>query len=109
MYKNKEKIYVGSTGRQFKTRFYEHTQSFTSEKKYNIKFIHKVKNDNIDWKKIINWEIIQCTNQKRPGRVCTLSNLERLENAFADNNKLLNLRSEFLGKCRHTKFYLNFN
>ena len=80
-----------------------------AKKKYKIKFIHKVKNDNIDWKKIINWEIIQCTNQKRPGRVCTLCNLKRLENAFADNNKLLNLRSEFLGKRRHTKFYLNFN
>ena len=27
-YRNKELIYIGSTGREFKKRFYEHMQSF---------------------------------------------------------------------------------
>ena len=70
------------------------------------RFIHKTKNDNIDWKKI-KWEIVHRTNQNRLGKICTLCNLERLEIAFADNKKLLNLRSELVGKCRHfIKFYL---
>ena len=33
LYKNKEKIYIGPTGWQFKSRFYKHTQSFRSEVK----------------------------------------------------------------------------
>ena len=110
-YKNKEKIYIGSTGRQLKSRYYEHTQSFRSEVKKESKrlsrFIHKVKNDNVDWKNIFKWEIIQRTNQKRPGNICSLCNLERLEIAFEDNNKLLNLRSELVGKRKFfSKFYL---
>ena len=111
MHKNKEKIYIGSTGRQFKARFYEHTQSLRSainKKSTRLKrFIHKIKNDNIDWKKIIKWEIIHSKNQNRQGKICTLCNSERLEIAFADNNKLFNLRSE--GKFRQlTRFYLKF-
>ena len=57
-------------------------------------------------KKIIKWEIIHLTNQNRPGKIFTLCNLERLDIAFADNNKRLNLRSELVGKCSHfTKFF----
>ena len=49
-YKNKNHIYIGSTGREFKSRYYEHVQSFRNEiKKENTKlsrFIHKIKNEN---------------------------------------------------------------
>ena len=55
MHKNKENIYIGSTGKQLKARFYKPTQSFRSaiKKECTIlnRFIHKIKNDNIDWKK----------------------------------------------------------
>ena len=44
---NNERIYIGSTGRQFKSRYYEHIQSFKNEvKKESTKlsrFIHKIK------------------------------------------------------------------
>ena len=57
MHNNKENIYIGSTGRQFKSRFYEHTQSFRNTKKKEStrlsKFIHKIENRNVDWSKII--------------------------------------------------------
>ena len=110
-HENNERIYIGSTGRQFKSRYYEHIQSFKSEVKKEStrlsRFIHKIKKNNIDWKDNIKWEIIQRTNQSKPGKICSLCNLERLEIAFADSNKLLNLRSELVGKCRHfSKFYL---
>ena len=111
MYNKKEHIYIGSTGRQFKNRFYEHTQSFNDVKKKEStrlsRFIHKIKNSNPDWRNMIKWEIVHRSNQNKPSKICTLCNLERLEIAFADKNKLLNLRSELVGKCRHfTKFYL---
>ena len=53
LYKNKEKIYIGPTGWQFKSRFYKHTQSFRSEVESTIlsRFIHKIKN--IDLNKTI--------------------------------------------------------
>ena len=44
---------------------------------------------------------------KRALEVFFLCNLERLEIALTYNNKLLSLRSELVGKCRHfPKFYL---
>ena len=49
VHKNKEIIYIGSSGRQFKARFYEHTQFFRSAmKKESLRlsrFIHKIKNE----------------------------------------------------------------
>ena len=72
MHKNKEKIYIGPSGRQFKTRFYEHTQSYRSAiKKESIRlsrFVHKIKKDYIDWKKKIKWEIVHRSNKNRPGK-----------------------------------------
>ena len=57
MHNKKENIYIGSTGRQFKSRFYEHTQSFRNAKKKEStrlsRFINKTKNDNVDLTKII--------------------------------------------------------
>ena len=41
-------------------------------------------------RKIIKWEIIHFTNQNRPEKNCSLCNLERVEIASADNNKILN-------------------
>ena len=60
----------------FKSRCYQHIQSFRSEIKKEStrlsRFIHKIKNENIDWNNIIKWEIIQHTNQKRPGSIYSL-------------------------------------
>ena len=50
------------------------------------RFIHKIKNENIDCNIIIKWKILQHTNQKRPGSICFLCKLERLEIAVTVNN-----------------------
>ena len=46
-HKNKKHIYIGSTGREFKPRYYKHIQSFRNEvKKENTRlsrFLHKIK------------------------------------------------------------------
>ena len=61
-HKNKNHIYIGSTGREFTSRYYEHIESFRNEiKKENTRlsrFIDKIKNEknkneNIDLNNII--------------------------------------------------------
>ena len=80
---NKESIYIGSTGRQYKSRFYEHTQCLKSEINKEItrlsRFINKIKNDSIDLENNQKG-IIHCTNQNKISRQnFTICNLERLE------------------------------
>ena len=62
VHKNEETVYIGLTGRQFKARFYEHPQSFRSAIKNVSKrlsrFIHRINNDNIDWKKLSNGRLL---------------------------------------------------
>ena len=107
---NKQMTYIGSTGRQFKKRFYEHMQSFRNKSKKDStklsKYIHSIDMNQGDLKKAIKWEFLHETKQRSPGKICTLCNLERLEIAFS-KTKLLNSRSELVGKCKHfAKFYL---
>ena len=46
-------------------------------------------------------------NQHKPSRICTFSNIERLQITFADKKTSLNSRTKLIGKCRHfAKFYL---
>ena len=71
------------------------------------KFVHSIKVNETDLKKTIKWEFLHKMNQNRPGKICSLCNLERLEIAFANTKSFLNSRSELVGKCKHfTKFYL---
>jgi len=107
---NKNMVYIGSTGRKFKTRYNEHMQSFRNKSKKEStrlsKFIHSIKTNETDLKKTIKWEFLHKTNQIKPGLICSLCNLERMEIAFANTKSLLNSRSELIGKCKHfAKFY----
>ena len=107
---SKNMVYIGSTGRKFKTRYNEHIQSFKNKSKMEStrlsKFIHSIKTNEIDLKKTIKWEFLHRTNQNKPGLICSLCNLERMEIAFASTKSLLNSRSELIGKCKHfAKFY----
>ena len=69
MHKYKENVYIGSTGRQFKTRFYEHKQPFRSSIKKEgarlSRFITKIKMTTSIGKNI-KWEITHRKNQSRP-------------------------------------------
>ena len=109
-YNSKEMIYIGSTGRQFKKRYYEHMQSFRNKSKKDStklsKYIHSIDGNQTELINTIKWEFLHETKQRRPGKICTLCNLERLEIAFA-KTKLLNSRTELVRKCKHfAKFYL---
>ena len=39
-------------------------------------------------------------NKRKPGRTCSLCNIERLEKAFADKKSSLNYKTELIGKSR---------
>ena len=110
-YNNKDMSYIGSTGRQFKSRYYDHMQSFRNRFKKDStrlsKYIHSIKVNETDLKNIIKWEILHKTKQNSPEKICSLCNLERFEIAFAKTKTLLNSRFELVGKCKHfAKFYL---
>ena len=114
-YNNKKLFYIGSTARSFKTRYYEHMHSFRNnnlkESTKLISFVHTskfnknmIKNNKLT---TIKWNIMHKINQRKPSRICTLCNIERLEIAFAHKKTSLNSRTELVGKCRHfSKFYL---
>ena len=99
------KHYIGSTGGEFKKRFYNHTSSFKHpQKKFSTelsKYIWKLKEKNIDYK--IEWKILRKIKQRNEKlhKICQTCNLERIEIALADKRSALNRRSEMTGKCVH--------
>ena len=108
---NKTMTYIGSTGREFKQRFYQHVYSFKHKKaKDSTKLSSYIQKEKFDESKIhknIKWEILHEIKQKKPGKICILCNIERLEIALADSKTSLNSRTELVSKCRHfTNFYL---
>ena len=63
--------------------------------KKRTRFIHKINIGNTDWRKMSKWEIFHRNNQNKLSKIYSLCNLERFEIALADNNNLLNLRSDW--------------
>ena len=103
--------YVGSTGGQFKKRWYKHKSDFNNQKnKLSTelsKYIWKLKESNKKYD--IKWKILRKIKQtdETIKKVCTTCNLEKLEISSANKNELLNKRSELLGKCvHHQSLYL---
>ena len=102
--------YFGCCETEFKTRFYNHRQSFNHRDKANAielsKTLWKYKDKGI--KPRITWSIVcksftYTTGAKR----CNLCLAEKLAILQADQRTLLNKRSEFVFKCRHrNKFKL---
>ena len=108
---NKEFHYIGSTARDFKIRYNEHIHSFRNknlrESTKLSSFIQAAKFSKEMTKKNVKWKIIHKINQRKPSKICSLCNVERLEIAFSDKKSSLNSRTELIGKCRHfAKFYL---
>ena len=100
---NGSEFYIGSTGSEFKTRYYGHTYSFRHQTERDntelSKRIHALKDRGTPYD--LRWEFLHRTNATGPRKICPLCNLERLCIAFADQKTLLNNRSELTGKCKH--------
>jgi hypothetical protein len=105
---NRTKIYIGSTGNDFKSRYYSHKSSFNHRGNNETelsKYIWNLKDANINFD--LTWKILR---RIRGGgisarRVCTTCNLEKLEIALADKRKLLNSRSELNNSCPHFRSF----
>ena len=103
-----DKYYVGSTGKEFKTRYNKHMSDFRN-KKYKESttlsaYIWGIKSKNIDYN--IKWKILHKTNATPNTKYgCSLCNLEKLEIARACKRKCLNKRSELQAKCPHFRNY----
>ena len=111
---NNSKYYFGLCETTFKTRYYNHQQSFKVSNKRNStelsKQIWKLKDNNKDYS--LSWSIIQEVQPYKCGaQYCNLCVAEKMAILQADNSYLLNKRSEIIAKCRHkNKFLLkNFN
>jgi hypothetical protein len=100
------KIYIGSTGNTFKSRFNTHTFSFNHEGKNETelsKYIWSLKNTNEKF--TTSWRILRTINGggSSTSRACSTCNLEKLEIALANKRDLLNSRSELCSMCPHFK------
>ena len=104
--KQPEKTYIGSTGNDFKTRYYSHSQSFR-HKKHNestelLKYVWKCKEDNDP--PTLKWKIVKQLHPYRAGsRNCALCNQEKLEILRHWGPRLLNTRNEIASKCPHNR------
>ena len=107
---NPAKHYIGCTENEFKTPFYNHTQSLRHREKRNATEL-----SNAFWQAkdsghnpTIHWSIADRATAYQPGtRHCSLCLTEKLIILLADKHTALNKRSEITGKCRHkNKFKL---
>ena len=99
-----EKIYVGTTGSDFKERYRNHKVSLTNEKKSKAtelsKHYWKLKNEGKN--PTIKWSIVKEIRSKYSLKNgCTLCNTERYAIAYADKKKILNKRNERKRVCPH--------
>ena len=105
-----EHHYVGMTGSTFKQRYYGHVYSFRHEKQSkDTKLSEKVwelKRKGKPWE--IKWEILRRGKSYQVGQsTCDLCTSEKLEIVRRSNdNRLLNARTEILGRCIHKRNFL---
>ena len=98
------KEYIGSTERDFKTRYNGHTQSFRTQYKSNATALSQcVWEQNLQPNPTVNWEILQHTHTYKPGnRMCDLCTSEKLHILKTINNRdNLNKRNEICKRCPH--------
>ena len=107
-----KKKYIGLTETPFKERYRNHKKSFNNRKYHNetelSKYIWSLKDD--DKVPSIHWSILKTIKSKSTSLSCQLCLMEKLIiiNNF-NNANLLNKRSEFISKCRHTNKFLLSN
>jgi len=108
-----DKVYIGLTEGEFKSRFYTHKQSFT-KKKYAkstslSKYIWELKENNIN--PSLSWTIMKTAKTySNITKRCNLCLQEKFEILYYKNqNELLNNKSEIISKCRHENKFLMAN
>jgi hypothetical protein len=105
------KNYIGLTENTFKSRWYQHKNSFKYESKATAtelsKYVWRLKNEGTS-DPILHWEIIDHAKSYRNGsKACNLCLTEKYH-IITSKLFLLNKRSELVSKCRHSnKFFLN--
>ena len=108
---NITKYYYGCCETDFKSRYYNHIQSFKFKRKRNATELSKAfwKEKDAGLNPQINWSIVAKTKPYKPGsKSCNLCLTEKLVILKANPSNTLNKRSELNGKCRHlNKFKLN--
>ena len=107
---NEIKEYIGSTGGQFKKRWYTHMSDIknVSNKGTELsKYIWKLKNNSIHYE--LKWSIMHKIGElKNISNICKTCNLEKIEIALAEKNRNLNKRQELFYTCPHfRKLYFN--
>ena len=104
------KNYYGCSQTEFKTRFYNHNQSFKYRQKCNATELSKAfwQAEDAGKNPVIEWSIAARTTPYNPGaRWCNLCLAKKLFILRADPTTMLNKRSELNEKCRHkNKFKL---
>ena len=109
---DEEKQYIGLTDSTFKTRYTHHKYTFKTPKhRYSTelsKFVWKLKDNNTSYN--IKWSIIDRAQSYSPKtKRCNLCLTEKLHIIYSDSQSLLNKRTEFLSKCRHSNKFLLIN
>ena len=106
----REMNYYGLCETEFKSRYYNHAQSFKHRQKSSStelsKFVWACRDSGVE--PTLNWSIIQHAPAYQSGnRVCSLCLTEKYTILSANESTLLNKRSELMNKCRHkNKFKL---
>ena len=104
---NNFKLYYGTCVGEFKSRFNNHTKSFrdrgneTELSKYIWQLKDESKSYNISWSIFMYATPYKCGTRRRD-RCLT----EKYVIARADQEHLLNKRTEIISKCRHRNKYL---
>ena len=99
--------------KNFKERYNNHTATFRNRSKEKStelsKYIWELKNCNLNYG--LKWSIACKVHPYTGGtRKCDLCLTEKLTIMKADLKSLLNMRDEFVSKCRHmNKFTLRFS
>ena len=109
---NQSKNYFGLCETEFKTRYYNHNQSFNSDSKRKAtelsKFIWSCKDSALN--PIISWKIVcHAIPYQHGGKVCNLSLAEKCGILTANDVALLNKRTELVNNCRHKNKYKLIN
>ena len=104
---NNFKLYYGICEGEFKSRFYNHTKSFRDRRNETelSKYIWQLKDESKSYN--IRWIIsMYATPYKCGTRRCDLCLTEKYVIARADQEHLLNKRTQIISKCCHRNKYL---
>ena len=104
---NNFKLYYGTCEGEFKSRSNNHTKSFRDRGNETelSKYIWQLKDESKSYN--ISWSIFMYATPYKCGtRRCDLCLTEKYVIARADQEHLLNKRTEIISKCRHRNKYL---